>query len=164
MTAKNIIEESSIEWQLGYYVGEYIINTYLPTLSTNTLKTNRVIEVSEDETRKLEELEEVYCLNSFTIKGTSSGEAEKESWAAYLKYSQSLTKKYLPPTIKCYLPFIPVEVTERFKKGVCYALWDCDMCSYSTSTKDLKTGKENGATFIELTLDQLVHPEDVNLN
>jgi hypothetical protein len=38
----------SLDWQLGYLVGEYIVATQLPTLSTDMLKSGVVIQVEQD--------------------------------------------------------------------------------------------------------------------
>ena len=39
-----------LNYQLGMMVGEYIVITKLPTLSTDSLKTRTIIEVSPEET------------------------------------------------------------------------------------------------------------------
>jgi chaperonin cofactor prefoldin len=44
------LETLTMDYQLGYYVGEHIVNRYLPTLSTDILQSRNVIEVSEEDT------------------------------------------------------------------------------------------------------------------
>ena len=45
------------EYQLGYYVGEYIVSRFLPTLSTDIIQSRRVINVSEEDTEENKRLD-----------------------------------------------------------------------------------------------------------
>jgi len=55
---KNEIE--ALNFSLGVYVGEYIIATKLPTLSTDMLKTRYIIEVPEDLSKEWKEKDDAH--------------------------------------------------------------------------------------------------------
>jgi len=45
-----------LNYQLGMYVGEYITRKYLPTLSTDALKTYTEIQVSEEDAERFQDV------------------------------------------------------------------------------------------------------------
>ena len=49
-------KSQSLESQLGYFVGEYIVHRNLPTLSTNLMRSRKVIQVSEEDAKENERL------------------------------------------------------------------------------------------------------------
>jgi hypothetical protein len=113
-------EKKSIQIQLGQYVGEYIVDNYLPTLNTSFLKTRKNISVSE------KELEEYLRL--------------EDNFNEQRAYYKSLVLKYLPQTLNCHLRNLELKESdiEEFKQGLVYALWDCDVCEYSLNAKDIE--------------------------
>ena len=42
--------------QLGYYIGEFIVNKFLPTLSCDMIQSYNVIKITEEEQKKYSEL------------------------------------------------------------------------------------------------------------
>ena len=65
----------SSEKQLGFFVGEYIISHYLPTLSTSILKTRKVIQVNDEDSKEHEKLDkEWYSLTEYGDKRNESTE------------------------------------------------------------------------------------------
>lgn len=114
---------NSLNKQLGIYVGEYVITHYLQTLSTDYLKSNIVIKVSDEDANTWAELEKNY--------ESISDEAEATKvFYENLAWYKTMEKKYLPEKIGCMVPRIePTDMIE-FKEGLKEAIWDCDMSSY----------------------------------
>jgi len=69
-----------------------------------------------------------------------------------------LERKYLPNPLECYMSLLNVQHMDEFKKGLRFALWDCDMCSYNIEPENIKIyDDEQGMfTIIELQLDSVV--------
>ncbi len=118
-----------LNYQLGLYVGEYIIACHLPTLSTDMLLTRTIIEVSPEETAEWEKLEKLY-------EPYRWGEKRKDE-EGYLKlfyenrkWYHVLEEKYLPETIKVPVPRVVPTNMKQFTKGIEDALWDCDKSHY----------------------------------
>lgn len=147
----------SLEFQLGFYIGEYIVHKKLPTLSTDMLTSRKVIKVSEEDTKENERLDKEWY--ETTEYGSKKGEENidvlrKDAWEKYKENNEMLKKKYLPNPLVCYLPFINVVNLEELKKGIKTSLWDCDMCSYNTDDDKIKIydDKEGFFTIVEFEL------------
>lgn len=136
-------KELTAEYQLGYYVGREIVNRFLPTLSTDMLLSKKVIQVTEEDTKINKQLEEYWL--------AQKGEQE---WLAYLEHNKLLEKKYLPNPLVCYLSILNIEDVAQFKKGLNWALWDCDICSYNIEPENIKIYDDEDVfqTIIELIL------------
>ena len=126
------IKELSLEYQLGLYVGEYIVSRYLPTLSVSLLTSNKVINVTSDEQREYERLTDIW----FKKTHKEGKEASKHEWDESIQYYKSLQKKYLPQVLDCYIHPLNIQNEDLFKNGLKRALWDCDMCSYKCTTNE----------------------------
>lgn len=139
----NGIDSSST---LGYFVGEYIVSNYLPSLCVDTLQTNKNIKVTEEERLEFERLEKAYM---------DDPEHNKEEFKEYLAYLKSLEKKYFPSTLQCSIRLINFEDINLFKKGLILSLWDSDRCTYSIKEDDIiiYTDITFRHTVIELSLD-----------
>lgn len=131
-----------LNYQLGLLAGELIYHNYLPTLSTDMLKTKNVIEVSEEDTAKNETLKKQMIENSFN--------GVYEEW---LKFYKPMQKKYLPEKIECAIQRIEPTNLERFKKGINDYLWDCD-CSYYRANDDFWETSIGGAWCSIITLNR----------
>jgi len=114
------------DYILGLYVGEYIVANDLPTLSTDMIKTNRVIEVSEEDTKHHE------MLVSKWINAHKDSNGVNEHWQPHFDFMKELERKYLPHEIYCRVPkcVSVIDNMKEFKEGIRVALWDCDACSY----------------------------------
>ena len=146
----------TLDYQLGYYVGLEIVHRFLPTLSTDMLQTLNVIEVSEEDTLENERLDTEWY-ETTRYGGNWNGKDEngdKEKWELYHQHNKMLDKKYLPNPLKCHLSLLNIQNMEEFKKGLCFALWDCDMCSYDIEPESIKIYDEEEFynTVIELVL------------
>ncbi len=112
----------SLEYQLGIMIGDFIISKYLPTLSTDSIYTNYIIDVSQDDTIENERLYDLwYNSNS------------NNSFQELSEHSIKLKNKYLSPILECYVPRISSVTNEQdLIKGINDSLWGCD-CSYYTT-------------------------------
>lgn len=132
------MKKPSITFQLGEYIGEYIVTHYLPTLSTDMMKSNNVILVSEEETKKHDELNNEWFQKLYDKEERKKPENEraKEEWEKYRVFSIELDKKYLPEKIECLVPKFYTKDMNTLKNGIRLSLWDSDICSYKIDTND----------------------------
>lgn len=154
-------KEQSLESQLGYYVGEYIISTHLPTISTDSIRSHNCIIVSEEDSIENKRLEEEWY-STTRYGGNHNGKDEngdKEKWEKYYKHNKFLEQKYLPHKLKCSILPLNVEKVDEFKKGLILSLWDSDMCSYNLNPENIKidNDKYGYLTIIEFVLNELVN-------
>lgn len=145
-----------ILYSLGVYLGEYIVDHYLPTLSCSMIRSKNVIQTTWGEAQHLRKLDDAWYnkLNEEQRKlrkqfpdektwklDNKAQELVKDKWNESIKYLHILEKKYLPHTLECYnipvIDFSNEKHNKIIKKGVKDALWDCDMCSYSTKEEDI---------------------------
>lgn len=127
------------DYYLGKLVGEYIVATTLPTLSTDMIKTNRVIPVPEKEEK------EHNRLYSEWVCGEKDENGINEHWQPHLDYIHYLGKKYLPKELISRVPKFGLEYVENmdeFKKGIKTALWDSDVCWYDLDSIEIKQNNE----------------------
>ncbi len=137
--------------QLGYYVGEYIIDHYLPTLNTDLLTTKTIINISNEENKEYERLEEIWKKRNKTYDSYGKS-LEFEDQRKYVKI---LADKYLPKILECNVPkVIPIDM-EQFKKGIGTALWDSDLSWYSCKNVDIEfeqTDEDSWCSIVKLKL------------
>lgn len=126
------LEPKSIEYQLGFMIGEYIVAEYLPTIDVYC-HTNHTICVSEEDKLESERLNKLWLKNY--NHGKNKDEA-KEDWFNLRKFDMELEKKYLPHTLECRIYPIEVENVVDLKKGIRDSLWNCDRCCYKIETDE----------------------------
>lgn len=124
------IEPKSVEYQLGFMIGEYIVSEYLPTIDVYC-KTHHTINVSEEDRLEYERLDKLW----YDKYNHSKNEA-KEDWFNLRTFAMSLEKKYLPHILECRIYPIVVENIIDLKQGIRDSLWDCDNCCYKIKTDD----------------------------
>lgn len=145
----------SLEYQLGYYVGEYIYHTQLPTLSTDLLHSRKVIQVTISEADQYHALEEKWRKSKSDL-----------DWNTMKDFRHALAKKYLPNKLECFIPKLDFneqfDITE-FKKGLRWSLWDCDLCWYKIEKdEDIGIQQESlGGYFTQINLILDVTLDDV---
>lgn len=142
---KRVKEEVSLEYQLGIYVGDYIVMQYLPTLSVDWCHTKETVEVSaEDATRHAE------LYNIYTTKSNANEEC-KEEWKNYRDFSHSLEEKYLPAVLECSIHKISsIKNMDQFISGIRASLWDCDICCYNID--NIKVDDEYSERFTRILI------------
>jgi hypothetical protein len=135
-------------YQLGWYVGLYIISNYLPTLSTDYILSRNVVQVSYDDTTEFTKLQE-------------EAREDNEAFLRLRDLDKQLHKKYLPETLVCNLDLLNIENEEEFKKGLYDVLMDSDICSYNIQPENIKIYDDANYfyTIIEFTLDVSVIDE-----
>lgn len=131
------IKEMSLEYQLGIYIGEYIVLKYLPTLSIDMIRSRNIISVTSEEQREYEELDRAWhdkVSNNRNLPDSSK--SAPEEWDALMKFRRKMESKYLPKKLECYLSPLNVNDLEKLKKGIMSSLWGCDMSYYNCSKTD----------------------------
>jgi hypothetical protein len=139
-----------LNYQLGLYVGEYITRNYLPTLSTDMLKTYTEIQVSEEDAERHTTVSE--ALHK-TYKWRGGDDNSKQAFEVYKALNNELARKYLSEKLKCRIPKIYPTDIDTFKEGLRDQLWDTDLSHYWPEDDFYRVGHEEGwADYIILTL------------
>jgi len=131
--------------QLGYYIGEYIVFNFLPTLSCDFETARNTIKITEDEQRKYTEIQQKWYMK--TLKRENGKEvSSEEEWNEYLKFRKELTKKYVPDILECHIPVLEENGLDidLFKQGIGVALWDSDISHYSCDPKNIAVEFRSG--------------------
>ena len=139
-----------LNYQLGLYVGEYITRRFLPTLSTDMLKTHTEIQVSEEDAERHRLVEEALTK---TYKYYGGDGNSTEAFAIYKALNEELAKKYLPEKLDCLVPKVYPTDMDVFKEGLKDQLWNTDLSHYFPEDDFYREGhKEGWADHIILTL------------
>lgn len=149
MKQKRINYKKSLtaEYQLGFFVGEDIVNRFLPTLSVEP-GTRKEILVSDEDQREYNRLDKRWYEKCKLGKDQS----EKE-WTDFQEFRQVLKTKYLPNPLVCHENLLNIRDMGKFKAGLMTSLWDCDHCSYSLEKEDIEIyDEEDYFTIIKLKL------------
>jgi hypothetical protein len=143
------IKDMTMEYQIGYYVGEQIVRKDLPCLDVDMIHTSRVINVTPEEFTEAKRLNDVWYSNH-----TDEPRGDKDpNWVALRAYHKELEDKYLPKVLVCHVDPINVVDMEEFKKGVRTSLWDCDMCHYNIrENSDIDVAYDEDYYFTIITL------------
>jgi hypothetical protein len=149
------LDNLTMDYQLGYFVGEYIVNRYLPTLSTDLLKSNRVIEVTEEESLENKRLnEDWFSSTTYSVNHDGPDDGNDDKWRKYLEHNKMLEKKYLPNPLECYIQLIKLNDEIEFRKGLRFSLWNCDRCQYNIENYTIQHNLELMYTKITFNLDE----------
>lgn len=158
-TKKRLLEERaslSIAYQLGFYIGEEIVNRFLPTLSIDLIITKKNISVTCAEGDECRRLNDVWFEKRMSVKGSDSEKAKatEEEWKAVRAYHEMLEEKYLPKTVECYFTMLNIteENMQDFKKGIGVSLWNCDCSHYSANSEDIDVKEDSDGFFTIITL------------
>lgn len=142
------IKSMSMEYQLGWFVGEEIFRRHLPSLEVDMILTSNVIKVDPAEKAECERLNEAWW-----SKRQHEKEASDEEWRALRDYHKMLEDKYLPKELVCHVSPLNYNNEEQLKLGIVRALWDCDICHYKCSEpSDVEVKLEDDAYFTTITL------------
>jgi len=148
------MKEINLNYQIGQYVGEYIFSHYLPTLSTDMMKSNNIIKLSDADTETCETLNKA-LMDSYTWNG-GSGDKEHVLHTTWLKHQNKMADKYLKHELECLVPKIYPKNMKQFKDGIINTLWNCDLCWYSLKPNDIEfiqTDEYAWCSIINLKLD-----------
>lgn len=147
LKSKNDPIPTSIEFHLGYYIGEYILHTKLPTLSIDMLKTRNVINVSVEEENHYRVLEENWYENRNNLE-------KNNEWETLNEFRYKMSEKYLPKVIETQISYIFSDKMDEIKNGIMCSLYESDLCSYKISTLDdikITPHEKYGFSIVELT-------------
>ncbi len=133
-----------LNYYLGLSVGENIVNNYLPTLNTDMLKTDRIIQVSEEETKIWKEMETEYEKKYMWAKDKDIQEEGRRQFYKNREWYHILEEKYLPETIEIRITKVKPTNIKEFQRGVEVALWDCDLSHYKVKEGFFNEGHEYG--------------------
>lgn len=138
----------TMDFQLGYFVGMHIVDRHLPTLSTDSVQTRRVVQVTQEEADEHGRLNALW----FSIRERPGDDVR---WANLRDYTSGLARKHLPARLECRLDPIRYDDEAVFKSGLREALWDCDACWYSIRPDDIVIEQDfrHGCTMVALSLD-----------
>ncbi len=124
----------SSDYYLGTLVGQIIFYTKLPTLNVDTLKSPTVIDVSEDEKK------EVDILNQLLIDTYEDDTKPETKWGVkksteiahknLIGEINKLAEKYLPQKLHCRFERIDIGNIKDFKDGLIDYLWNTDLSWY----------------------------------
>lgn len=138
----------TMAYQLGVYVGEYIVDKFLPTLSIDSIHTNTNISVTCVEGDTCRRLTDVW------FEKSHGKESSIEAWQDLMTHRRKMEDKYLPKTVECHIAPLnikEVDITE-FKNGLIATLWNCDCSHYSTNPEDILIDMETESYFTVITL------------
>ena len=136
-----------LNYQLGQYVGEHITRKYLPTLSTDALKTYTEIQVSEEDAERHRIVDEALW------KTDPRSTNRQEKFEVYKALNNELARKYLSEKLDCLVPKIYPTDMDVFREGLKDQLWDTDLSHYFPEDDFYREGhKEGWADHIILTL------------
>lgn len=128
-----------LNFQLGVMAGDYVVATQLPTLSTDMMQTNCVIEVSKELSGIWNEKEEEWR----NAEDSSKKFEENLKW-----YKENIEDVYLEDEIQVRIARVEPTDLEQFAKGFELALWNSDLSHYKYS--EFVPNKKWGDTFIKL--------------
>jgi len=141
MEKNTVIEDNKkLSNQLGYYIGEYIVRRFLPTLSCDILQSFNVINITKEEQEKYDIIDKKWFNKTFQKDENGKKVSAEVEWNELQKYRKFLTEKYIPKTLDCHIPVLEEKCLdmEEFKSGVGVSLWDCDMSYYKCDPSDIK--------------------------
>ena len=149
-------QNKDLNYQLGMYVGEYIAALILPTLSTDTLKSRTVVEVSADDTILHDEISDTLHAVYEENWGNGTGalrNASSDEFEAYRNYNHELAEKYLDKKLKCTVPKVFPTDMKQFRDGLEVCLWNTDLSWYWPMDDYFEQTDEMAwCTYITLTL------------
>ena len=141
------IKSMSLEYQLGFYVGEEIARNWLPTLAVDGIHSSKVISVTLEEHQKHLELQEKW------YKLVQNKSDHSKEWLELQEHHKLLECKYLPKILKCYISPVNVNDEIEFKKGIAKGIYDSDLSHYDcTYPEDIEFCLDEKAYFTIVTL------------
>jgi len=126
-------EEMTSDYQFGYFVGEDIFHTTLPTISIDSIHTRNLLYITEEEEKEFYRLEDLW-LDKYERGKDKAG----EEWEEVMKFRRKMESKYLPHVLDCIYWSMNIRDVKEFKKGLRSSLWNCDICHYNIEEDDIE--------------------------
>lgn len=131
-----------LNFQLGQMAGEYVVATQLPTLSTDRIHTNCIIEVDQ-------KLYDIWHEKEEKWYNTTNEQLRTKIFYENLKwYKENIEDVYLEDEIHVRVSRVEPTDLKQFVKGFEVALWNSDLSRYKYS--EFILNKKWGDTFIKL--------------
>lgn len=130
-------ESLTVDYQLGYYIGELIYYRHLPTIEIDSIHTRKMIKMDPSEVEEFNRIDKIWF---DTYQKTKETESSKKEWDAVMAYRRKMEDKYLPKELSIHLPMLNVRNIKDFKDGLIVSLWNCDICHYSLDPEDITVG------------------------
>jgi hypothetical protein len=150
------LKSTPVEYSLGFFIGEYILHTKLPTLDIDILTTRNIIPTSQEERDKCKKLDEAWfdkVSENSLLKEEEIREMTKKEWEDLQEFRDQVEKKYLPEKLECYVPPFYTENMNLVKEGIMNSLWGCDCSHYKCSDiEDIEIDFDFGYLFSKITL------------
>ena len=129
-------QKKTADYYLGTLVGQIIFHLYLPTMNVDSLKSPKVINVSDEEKEEADRLQtilnETYYGYDITEEISKYGikKATEIAHKNWINYIYKLAEKHLPEKLHCRFEKIEVENLKEFRDGLTHYLWDTDLSWY----------------------------------
>lgn len=141
--------EKSLIYTLGMVVGDCIVDTALPTLSTDMIRSRTVIEVNEELTKEWDVRHDNWWNNREVDKENDN----KIFYENLAWYKKNIEEKYLKDELVIHNATVTEYVDkELFLKGINDSLWHCDLSHY-TAVDIEHTSFHDFGIFIKLKKD-----------
>jgi len=140
-----VADYKDLNFQLGYFVGEQIVDMFLPTLSIDMIQTKTVIQCAIGEADEYHRLDDVWS-KAYREDQLNS----QKEWDEVRAYDVEMQKKYLPETVRCHIMEVNPTDMLQFKYGIYESLWNSDCCSYKIAPEDVRVENKYGSTIITL--------------
>ena len=154
--------KTPIEFTLGWYIGEYIYHTKLPTLDIDSLHSSNIIETTEEYRNEEKRLIDDWFQS--THNGTSKN-LRTEKWYKLREFRIKVQNEFLPKKLECFVPYFSEDDidVEKLKEGIRLMLWDTDLCHYEIKSND-DIIIDNSDKFLKNRLTKIVLRYDHELN
>ena len=132
-------ERLSLDYQLGYYIGLYILMNRMPSLPINIFAyKNSHVKISIDEKLEYEKLEQEY----------EKSEEDEKKLEALNNYELILEKKYLPNPYVCKLDLIKFENEIEFRRGLSVGLYNQEVQYYNIEEIEITNNFDSPNTIL----------------
>jgi len=139
--------DENINEELGYFVGEYILMHFLPSLSVDGGYTRNIIQCTISEADEYNRLCDIWYKS---YKRTDNNNTKE--WIEYTDYRRGVEIKYLPHELKCHLSRVTPTNMDSFLNGLIDSLWNSDVCYYLLEKDTIKFEQDKYNTIITLKL------------
>ena len=140
---------NSTAYNLGIFIGEYIVMRYLPQLSCYSDSFN-AIQITWGEYKEYNRLNDIWY-NEYS----KNNKCSHDNFNKLLTYEHDLKLKYLPHKLDCYLTYhIDLTEIDEIKNGIIESLWNSDICDYLLEPENINIYNSKFSTIVNLKLDK----------
>lgn len=139
---------ASLTLQLGYYIGDAIVDRYMLNLDIDYERGKNIVKVSDEDKAAYAEIEKL--LNE---KQATSDKADVNwpEWINYIAFRKEMQRKYIPEFLECHVAKVEsVTDYDELKRGIGASMWDSDRSNYACDPDNIKIKDEGRCTVITL--------------